>query len=255
VDFQGIVSVRRLVVHHTELIKDDHIQAFLGPIRAACDNLRSAMAKIAILALAECFEFLGRSRLEKSLANGDVLDVLLRRSACEKRFLRDAAFLALQKMTKHMYSVHIIEYAATHADNKNAKMCATAALLISECLQMLEQKDSFSPMEFQDVSGLFKALSVFLTAKDADARKEAKASLEILAKLAGRDWFEEAVESSMDHRIGIKILRELFPTSSTKTHHHHKPKKEMVARGKSLRERIQQQSGPSAHATKDSTHA
>jgi vesicle coat complex subunit len=226
--------IRRIVIHHTYLIDEQHLKKFMDPINAACDNLRSAMSKNALLALAECFEFLGNPRIAQVMSNDKVLDALLRRSACEKRFLREAALFALEKLSKYSPSAIVIECAATHASSKNPKLCANAVKVIYNCLQELKTK-KFHPTEFQDVRVLLKSLTIFLTGKDSGARKEAKASLDALAEMGGIRWFQNLVEKTLDERTGMKVLNECCRAGEGTSQDG-----KATVQGKSLRERIRQ---------------
>ncbi|RLN77592.1 hypothetical protein BBJ28_00000449 [Nothophytophthora sp. Chile5] len=243
---EAILLLRRVVVHHRELVKTQHVDVFLRPLALESDSLRSTPAKNALLACAECFEFLPRSVLERSLLTGnrpEILDVLLRRSVCEKKFLRDAAAFAVQKLANHLAGLPLLLAVAKYGSNKNAKLCGIAAWAISLSLQRLQQqqleagtdiRQSLTHKGGESLRVVYRALAVFRESKDASARAEATTSFQRLGELLGREALESGLKDALSGagQTGVvaRILKDAFVMA--------KSGKPRLVRTGSLRERM-----------------
>lgn len=220
---QAIVVLRRVIVHHSVLVEKDDIDAFVDRLTIACDNLRSVLAKNALLAFAECFQFLGKTQLEPFLfrRKSSMLDVLLRRAVCEKRFLRDAATYAVSHLTRYLASIPLLTCCSEYAVNKNARVCGTAAKVINGSLiQMTTSPASIvalaqqlrSPTNETAIQHLLSALAALRSSKDSTARAEAIMSLKLLAQVMGEESFVEKLRKALaDQHTASKILIEVRP--------------------------------------------
>ncbi|EEY53803.1 uncharacterized protein PITG_07406 [Phytophthora infestans T30-4] len=184
--YEAVVMLRRFVVHHSQVITTKQNEELLRPLALECDSLRSAPSKNALLACAECFEFLPRSTQERALLGGarpEMIDVLLRRSVCEKKFLRDAALIAAQKLATHLAGIPLLVAVARYGTNKNGKLCGSAAKIIA--------------LSIESLKALYRALAAFRESKDATARTEATVSFQRLAALLGTKALESGVKDAL----------------------------------------------------------
>ncbi|TYZ57955.1 hypothetical protein PybrP1_002024 [[Pythium] brassicae (nom. inval.)] len=218
VQHEATVVLRRIVVRHTHVIEAPHIDAFLGRLVLGCDNLRSALSKNSLLALAECFEFLGATQADKFLSQGAVLETLLRRSACEKKFLRDAAAFAVQQMVAYLASWQLVSSAGAFASTKSGRLCGNAARVVSSSLLRLQARKDGSITRLCEVEDgkpmrtVCHALAVFHGAKDKRARLEAAAAFKVLGEELGEERFEAAVKRALkDPLAAARIAKDVFP--------------------------------------------
>lgn len=223
---QSIIMIRRVVVHRPLAVPDASVGVMLQSLTVAGDDLRSALVKNALLALAECFEYLGRGRLEPLVArNPEMLDMLLRRSVCEKKFLRDAAVYAVQRLVQHLACLPLVERAASYATNKNARLCANAAKIIASSLTRLTQEEANGPIaalaqseNAEAVHVVYRALTVFREGKDSSARTQATLSFKLIGEFVGREQFEGGLKASLSRtnqqHMAARILKEVFPSAA-----------------------------------------
>lgn len=226
---QAIVVIRRVIVHHSGLVEKEDIDAFVDKLTIACDNLRSVLAKNALLAFAECFQFIGKTQLESFLfrRKPSMLDVLLRRAVCEKRFLRDAATYAVNHLIRYLASIPLLTCCSEYATNKNARVCGTAAKVINGCLIQMTASPSLtvafaqqmqSPTSETAIQHLFRALAALRTSKDSTARAEATMSIKLLAQVMGEECFAEMLNKALpDQHTASKILIQARPQADGST--------------------------------------
>ncbi|TMW58963.1 hypothetical protein Poli38472_007108 [Pythium oligandrum] len=254
VQHEAITQLRRAIVHHmsSRLTDEEYVCAFVPLLATACDNLRSALAKNALLALSECFEYLGFARLQSFLVVSTavrrrsscnavsssepalLLDVLLRKSTCEKRFLRDAALEAVDQLIQYLASPELIACAAPYATNKNAKVVAIASKIISQSFRRLSPSDlaRFTTQE-ASLQVILAALARFRAGKESTARSESLVCLKMLGESIGNAKMEAALQLALgsDAHTITSILSEVFPSSK-------KPVSADVGRRGSLRDRM-----------------
>lgn len=237
VQHEATVVLRRIVVHHTHVVDAQHIDTFVDRLVLGCDNLRSALSKNSLLAFAECFEFLGDSLTGKFVHQGAVLETLLRHSACEKKFLRDAASFAIQQMVAYLASWQLITSAGAFAKTKNGRLCGNAAKVVSSSLLRLQTRKDGSVKRMSEVEDgklmrtVCHTLAVFQGSKDKRARREAAVAFKVLGEELGQERFEAVVKSALkDPLTATRIAHDVFPPLAAAD-----PNK---ARRGSLRERI-----------------
>ncbi|RHY97648.1 hypothetical protein DYB35_005106 [Aphanomyces astaci] len=109
------------MVHHTAATCGVVDDGLLRRLQEASLNLRSAMSKNALLALAECFEFAPDKMADLDLST--VVESILNRAACEKKFLRDAADHALAKLAAYVPTARVLTALTSVAGSKNSKLC------------------------------------------------------------------------------------------------------------------------------------
>ncbi|DAZ93148.1 TPA: hypothetical protein N0F65_006347 [Lagenidium giganteum] len=210
--YEAVVTIRRAVVHNKDILIDAQLPVYVAAVDLACDNLRSVVSKNAMLSVAECFEFVGRARMAPILAEGKLVDVLLRRSACEKRFLRDAALEAIDKMIGFSSCLELVDSAAAYAHNKNGKVCAQAARIVAGCLKRLREKNELRGEDFHSTraAALILSLVGFRDGKDLVSRVESSNAFSVIGAVAGRTRLEEWLLAAADSHVTTKILQEVF---------------------------------------------
>ncbi|GLE07289.1 hypothetical protein PINS_up017419 [Pythium insidiosum] len=212
----------------------------------ASDNLRSALSKNALLALAESFQFLRVEQLRRYIepsapthpsgSHPQLLDVLLRRATCEKRFLRDAAVFAVDQAIAFQASPELLASAARYAASKSAKVVALASRILAQGLLRLQRQSAASLQVLVDdhklLITLCQALARFRVGKDSVARQESLACFTALGELLGRPQLETTLQTALPeqpHDVA-SIMNDAFATA-------HQQKSHSGRRG-SLRDRV-----------------
>ncbi|ETK77236.1 hypothetical protein L915_16480 [Phytophthora nicotianae] len=237
--YEAVVMLRRVVVHHSQVITTKQVEELLRPLALECDSLRSAPSKNALLACAECFEFLPRSIQERALLGGarpEMIDVLLRRSVCEKKFLRDAALIAVQKLATHLAGMPLLAAVARYGTNKNGKLCGTAAKIIALSLdRLLKDQQTLPHKGCEPLKAVYRALAAFRESKDATARIEATTSFQRLSELLGTQALESSLKEALPGAGQAGVIARILKDASAKTGVT-KPR----AQVRSLRDRVRQ---------------
>ncbi|OQR87650.1 hypothetical protein ACHHYP_08418 [Achlya hypogyna] len=216
VQYEAIEIFRRALVHHAA-VAGEYVAAALGALTAASLNLRSATSKNALLALAECFEFAD----VRALSIAPVVQALMKRAACEKRFLRDAAMHAVTKLATHVATAPVLVALAAFSASKSAKLCTAACSGTMLCLTQM-QRDGTILTPSQLITGqiveILPPLARFRSGKDAKAREDALVSLQVAASFAGgNDIFEKLVSTSIgDKVVATKLLQAVIVSNKRK---------------------------------------
>ncbi|KAJ0398060.1 hypothetical protein P43SY_009997 [Pythium insidiosum] len=243
---EAVVTLRQIVVHHPSLLGPPHITRLIPVLVAASDSLRSALSKNALLGLAESLKFLSTEQLRRFLAplstkrsassdSGALLDVLLRRATCEKRFLRDAAVFAVEQAITYQATPELLASAALYADNKSAKVVALASRILAQGLLRLKTTSHSSLQPIVEdrllLATLCQALASFRVGKDSIARQESLACFCALGELLGKTQLEATLQSALPdqpHDVAA-IMGDVFAASQ--------PRSQGGRRG-SLRDRV-----------------
>ncbi|KAE9035588.1 hypothetical protein PR003_g7481 [Phytophthora rubi] len=220
--YEAVVMLRRIVAHHSEVVTTKQVEEFLRPLALECDSLRSTPSKNGLLACTECFRFVPRSVLERPLLGGahpEVLDVLVRRSVCEKKFLRDAAATAAEELSARLAGLPLLAAVARYGTSKNAKLCGTAAKIIASSLLRLQQgQQSLAHKGSESLRSVYRALAAFRESKDSTARTEASSSFQRLGELLGAQELElglkEALPGVGQAGVVARILKDAFATTN-----------------------------------------
>jgi len=115
--FYTINSARQLAVHHCVLLNGGgSLHALVHGLLRCADNLRSAVAKNAILALGDLFQGMGRGMDAELPA---VLAMLLKKCGETSIFLSEAAELAVQRMIEHSTAQRSLLGLLSGTDNRN----------------------------------------------------------------------------------------------------------------------------------------
>ncbi|EQC36450.1 hypothetical protein SDRG_05905 [Saprolegnia diclina VS20] len=211
VQYEAIETFRRALVHHAPTA-GPHLGDVLDIVSAASLNLRSATSKNALLALAECFEFGDVSALPLL----HVVQALMKRAACEKKFLRDAATLAIGKLTTYAPTWPVLVALAAYSSSKSAKLVTAACNGTMLCLlQMQVDATILNPTQIVEV---LPALARFRNGKDAKAREDALVGLNVVASFAGgSDIFEKLVSTAIGDKVAAtKVLQAVVASSKRK---------------------------------------
>ncbi|CAK4671080.1 hypothetical protein LEN26_015436 [Aphanomyces euteiches] len=204
VQYNAIECFRRGLVHHAHEASE-YFPEVVDAIQAASLNLRSAMSKNALLAFAETFEYAPdvASQVNCRL----VVDALLKRAACEKKFLRDAADYALAKMASCAPSTSILLACASVADSKSGKLGAAGCNATVLCLQEMQRR-SMTLDNAESGGKLVQQLVKFRSGKDVKTREDALRGCTITSHLVGGiDAYDKLVTSSVSSKtVAIKLI-------------------------------------------------
>lgn len=217
--FLAIESARRLIVHHTTtLATSDQLADILYHIRLASRNLRSAASKNALLALAETIEYMHAVDTVQQLT-GSFTNVLVKRAACEKRFLREAAEIGLRKLSIYAPQFSTIEYLLKFSKDRHPKTCLAAARTISQCVvnlvkrekqttgqnnstthSIVPQSSTFpcSVINADQLKMLLAGLALFRAGREPETRVAARKTLISLRILLGPAEFDCQTRETLD---------------------------------------------------------
>ncbi|KAF0720011.1 Aste57867_619 [Aphanomyces stellatus] len=211
VQYTAIETFRRGIVHHTRMASTC-VAAMLDPLTAASLNLRSAMSKNALLALAESFEFASDDvMLAPDATTRAVCDALLKRAACEKKFLRDAADLSLTKLATCVPSPTAAVACAAVADSKSNKLCAAGCNATMQCLSEMQRRGMTIASDTEMASGLAHQLIKFRSGKDIKTRDDAlKGLVHASHIIGGIDILEALVTKHVSNKgAAIKLIADI----------------------------------------------
>ncbi|KAF0708994.1 hypothetical protein AaE_013018 [Aphanomyces astaci] len=205
VQYGAIELFRRGMIHHTAATCGVVDVGLLHRLQEASLNLRSAMSKNALLALAECFEFAPDKMADLDLST--VVESILNRAACEKKFLRDAADHALAKLAAYVPTARVLTALTSVAGSKNSKLCVAGCNGTMQCLQELKAR-GLVLSDQEATAALICQLVKFRSGKDAKVRDDALVALRLVRELVGSAAsFEAAVAKAvMSKPVAMKVI-------------------------------------------------
>ena len=129
--FHTLNSVRRLALHHGALL-EGHVHSVLRSVLKAVDNLRSAVAKNAILTIADMW--LGMGRVMDPELNL-VAPVLLKRFADTNGFLSEGAEACIDTVISNASDGRCLGAFLASASNKMPTVRSKAAAVVLRCIR------------------------------------------------------------------------------------------------------------------------
>ncbi|OQS06146.1 hypothetical protein THRCLA_01791 [Thraustotheca clavata] len=204
VQYEAIEIFRRALVHHSSLAAP-HLANVLDVLQDASMNLRSTTSKNALLALAECFEYTNEE--VKTFDLQHVIEAIMKRAACEKRFLRDAATLCLKNLATFVHTFPVLCTFTGFSTNKNSKLVTAAANATSLCLLHMQLEGE--SLRVHQISEILPGIAQFQNGKDAKAREDATRSLLLLVAFAETpEAFQKIVSQTIhDKIVAAKVLQ------------------------------------------------
>jgi|EP00945_MAST-04E_sp_MAST-4E-sp1_P000735 hypothetical protein len=220
--FYAVESIRRLAIHHPKHLVH-HLPSIGRAVANSCMNLRSAVAKNAVLALGD----LVSSMKEKMLSEiGNIVFTLLDRATCDKKFLRDAANNTLEKIIKVLACESILLALLKCAHHKSHGLRGRVAVFVDYCLKQMGTSGVSKICNLRTVVG---EAALLFSGRSQDARKGGKAALMKLYLAIGQKKFEAELKSTSIHDVEAKkILSEVRP----------KARNSWVRTGLSLKDKI-----------------
>ena len=128
---EGLITVRRLVVHHGRTVIPALHAIVLGVI-AAIDALRSSIAKLAMQTVVEMTTFLDPRAMEAEL---DYLAPALAKKSGETNWLGVAADDALAGFIRHLADTRVLASLITSAKHKNPTVRLRVATHVEACCE------------------------------------------------------------------------------------------------------------------------
>jgi hypothetical protein len=215
--YYAVESFRRLCIHHSSEIFNDSLDSKLTEICKSAKDLRSAVARNSLKALADVF-FCRENDSNINQVNAMtfcseeslnlVVSTLLEQSASDKKFLRMEAEKALQQLTLlSELDGKIFLAIAQHVNHKRTKIpglvgkyglrsLKSSSSLISSSQSSVSSLSSSSSSEKSKslfskftLDTMLQTFSILLTAKDHNGRLGGKQGFEHLFKLLGKDVF------------------------------------------------------------------
>eukprot|EP00520_Triparma_pacifica_P017084 CAMPEP_0118642922 /NCGR_PEP_ID=MMETSP0785-20121206/6096_1 /TAXON_ID=91992 /ORGANISM="Bolidomonas pacifica, Strain CCMP 1866" /LENGTH=1505 /DNA_ID=CAMNT_0006534511 /DNA_START=76 /DNA_END=4589 /DNA_ORIENTATION=+ len=129
--FHTLNSVRRLALHHGNLL-GSHVHSVLRSVLKAVDNLRSAVAKNAILTIGDMWLGLGRT-MDPEL--NLVAPALLKRFADTNGFLCESADSCINIVISNASDIRCLNAFLASAGNKLPAVRAKSAAVVLRCIQ------------------------------------------------------------------------------------------------------------------------
>lgn len=131
--FHTLNNIRRAVLHHPQLIlQSGCLHTLLQLVLKHALNLRSALAKNALLTIADCFQGLKKAMdVEASL----VVPVVLKRSADSSNFLGESADQALLLMIDNINPLRSFAALLLMVDHKNAAIRSKTSFMLAVLLK------------------------------------------------------------------------------------------------------------------------
>ena len=165
-NFQGLDLLRCLAMHHAEVIKPK-IHDIVKDVMSQINNLRSSVAKNAMLALQSMLESLQRSM---DPVVEDFLPVLLKRSADTNAFISSVADSVIASSIENLSLTRIFSALAPFLSAKSSTIRVGAAKTVDGCIQ----KWGGRLAENKELNRVLKAVGDFLVDSSADVRDVAK---------------------------------------------------------------------------------
>jgi hypothetical protein len=127
--FYCLNTIRSLVLHHQSMIlSSGKLHALVIGVMKQIDNLRSAVAKNAILTMGDMYQGLGRSMESEVVAS---IPTLIKRFGVSSSFLTESAETALQQMCRSVSATCALNALLLGIDNRNASIRGKVMSLVS----------------------------------------------------------------------------------------------------------------------------
>jgi len=239
VAYNGIVSARRLCIHHPMLLSDSAVMPIvLASAQSSVQNLRSTVMRNAMLCIQEVFAHLPVSVVLPTLE--ETAKVLLLRAGSDKKFIADAALKVLATAAGTEAAEMLALASCGWVDNPNAGVVAAALQTSKLCLKTLEGRLS--------TSCLHKVLlmsSKGLKSKKAEGRDAAKDCSRMLRQAMGDEAFTAAARAALLREHDVTEIVQLSATAPAKANK--KPalsiRERMLAHNKAKQQPAQQAGG------------
>lgn len=134
---EGLEMLRRLVLHDTEAVCSN-VREVVELVMTEVRNLRSSVSRLAILALGDMYEKLGRA-MDKSL-DATVLTLQNKAGAEASTFIKQDVAESLERMVEHMSNTRALIALLACMEHKTKDVRRTTCRLVSDVAQRLGPK-------------------------------------------------------------------------------------------------------------------
>ena len=184
-------SVRQLAIHHSAMLKGC-FRVVIPILRKGVQSLRSAQCRNALLALSEVYSNCARDELMFEIE--ETVSEVMRKCVNDLRFISNTAKGTLSAITEAMASEELFNALLKYTDDKNVKMCATAADCAMRCLKRVGKA---RVGKFNNVGNALVRVYQFETGRSVHARKPAQAMFRFFAAALGGERFEACAKESL----------------------------------------------------------
>ncbi|GMH83835.1 hypothetical protein TrST_g9389 [Triparma strigata] len=205
--FHTLNSVRRLSLHHGQLL-ESHVHSVLRSVLKAVDNLRSTIAKNAMLTIADMWMGMGRV-MDPEL--NLVAPMLVKRFADTNGFLSEVAEECIGTVITNASDGRCLGAFLLSASNKQPLVRAKAAAVILRCV------NKFSPEKLassRELGKLIQSLALFCQDRQSDTRsygRQIAASL-IESNAVSETKLQKALPGDVWRKIEQAMRNGLFNT-------------------------------------------
>lgn len=161
--FNAVTDVRRICVHHSEVIISQGVHDIVSLISKYIMDLRSLLAKNAIICVQDLYEFLGK-HLDNDLSK--VVPLLLKKTGESNRFICTQADLALKTIVKYGNTEKCLVIILPFGEHKNSVIRTSSAQIILEAIQELGTRI----FRFKDMNKLLTSVVALIEDSSASVR-------------------------------------------------------------------------------------
>jgi hypothetical protein len=205
--FHTLTSMRRISIHHQNLVqksgnKSGNLHSLVLGVLKQADNLRSAVAKNAILCLGDLFQGMGIC-MDTEVLN--TISTLLKRCADSSNFLSEVSENALVQMIDNVSASRSLAGLLTSVEHKQANIRAKAAMFIN-CLLFRRCDDVFGSREFE---GLKSKIAKLLQ----DSLPETRANSRDIVRILLNNGLVQ--KSELEHFVSMDLINKSLKETSS----------------------------------------
>eukprot|EP01137_Pigoraptor_chileana_P022734 Opistho-2@7127 len=176
----ALTTIRRLSAHHAEVLTTE-LAAVLAAVKNEAKNLRSSVAKNALVCFSDLFQGLGRA-MESDI---DATVQTLLKKACESNaFLCELVDRALASMITHVPSNRPLFALLANAQHKNPNVRNTASHFVAEALASLAASRQLGQKE---IDRALPTIREFVADSGPETRYNARRALLMIAQAPSGD--------------------------------------------------------------------
>ncbi|TMW64087.1 hypothetical protein Poli38472_014204 [Pythium oligandrum] len=203
-EYAAIDTIRRLAIHHREKLDEVLDQVLTGIVCPSAVNLRSAMARNALLCIQDIVLCLGS---DASRHFDEFIPLLLGRTVNEKQFIRDLAREGLdaclgqcagEQLLRNLLQVAAVE--------KNAQVVSCAGVYASKCVDKMD-KTVLKSFVTEGHESFFEDMSTLLNCKVVECKAATRKTLQHVRAACGEKEFTEAVKSKLSGTAQFEVLK------------------------------------------------
>lgn len=204
--FRTINDLRTLAIHHKELLETndrDQLSTVIHSLVPLVSNMRSALAKNAILACAELAFAIGGTICALP-TTGNIVYALLMRASSDKTFLRSIAMDALKAIFEgHRSNLALLESTLANTRSKNRQLLTQCVNFSTECLSNLPDEDYVH----MNLDSIAEKLGNVFSNKSAEAKYDATKMIWMIGTKRNWEEWTTAIRSVCKPVIAAEMLK------------------------------------------------